>query len=89
MSKQSFADLLNLGPKSAKMLQDAGIQSVEELRKLGAVEAYLVIKQHEIPVSLNMLYAMHGALINTHWNKLDKAIREALIMEVDAIESQQ
>jgi len=75
---------VNLGEKSVRMLHDAGIHSVEELNDLGAIEAYLRIKQQGIAVSLNMLYAIEGALTNTHWNKLDRVTREALLIEVDA-----
>jgi len=35
-----------------------------------------------------MLYAIEGALTNTHWNKLDRASREALLMAVDAAEGE-
>jgi DNA transformation protein len=87
MPNKGLADLLNLGEKSAQMLHAAGIHTVEELNDLGAVEAYLRIKQQGIAVSFNMLYAIEGALTNTHWNKLDHATREALILQVDAIES--
>ncbi len=69
------------------MLHAAGIDTVEELQELGAVEAYLRIKQQGIAVSLNMLYAIEGALTNTHWNKLERATREALLMAVDARQS--
>jgi len=88
MPEKDLAELLNLGEKSAQMLHDAGIRSVEELNDLGAVEAYLTIKRQGIAVSLNMLYAIEGALTNTHWNKLDRATREALLMEVDAREDE-
>ena len=35
----SLKDMKNLGPVSAKKLQDSGIASEEDLRWLGAVEA--------------------------------------------------
>jgi len=84
MSEKELAELLNLGPKSAKMLVAAGITSVAELEDHGAVDAYLAIKREGIPVSINMLYAIHGALTNVPWNKLDREQREDLIMELDA-----
>ena len=86
MPEKDLADLLNLGEKSAQVLREAGIGTVQELNELGAVEAYLRIKRQGVAVSLNMLYAIEGALTNTHWNKLDPATREALLMEVDAKE---
>lgn len=88
MPEKDLADLLNLGEKSAQMLHDAGIHTVKELNNVGAVEAYLRIKRQGIAVSLNMLYAIEGALTNTHWNKLDRATREALLMAVDAAEGE-
>ena len=36
--------LRNLGPKSAVMLREAGISTIEELRALGAVKAYARVK---------------------------------------------
>jgi len=89
MPEKYLADLLNLGEKSAQMLHDAGIHSVKQLSDLGAVEAYLTIKRKGAAVSLNMLYAIEGALTNTHWNKLDRATREALLMAVDARHDEQ
>ncbi len=76
--------MLNLGEKSAQMLQSADIHSAEELARLGAVEAYLQVKQCGIAVSLNLLYAIEGALTDTHWNQLDPGTRDALLMAVDA-----
>lgn len=68
------------------MLHNAGIHSVEQLRALGAVEAYLTIKRQGMAVSLNMLYATEGAVSNTYRNKPDRATREALLMAMDANE---
>ena len=39
-----IASLRNLGPKSEFMLRQAGISTVEELRTLGAVKAYALVK---------------------------------------------
>ena len=87
MPVKELSALLNLGEKSAQMLHDADIHTVKELADLGAVDAYLKIKRQRVAVSLNMLYAIEGALTNTHWNKLDRATREALLMEVDVREA--
>ena len=84
MTEKTIAELINLGPRSAKMLADAGINSVAELEECGAVEAYLAIRREGLPVSLNMLYAVHGALNGVHWNTIDREERESLIMELDA-----
>ena len=84
MSEQRIRDLLNLGDKSERMLAAAGIETVAQLQKLGAVRAYLQVRDSGQPVSLNLLYALEGALSNTHWNRLPADVREALLMAVDA-----
>lgn len=84
MSEQRIRDLLNLGEKSERMLAAAGIETVAQLKKLGAVRAYLQVRDSGQPVSLNLLYALEGALSNTHWNRLPADVREALLMAVDA-----
>ncbi len=84
MSEQRIRDLLNLGEKSERMLAAAGIETVAQLQKLGAVRAYLQVRDSGQPVSLNLLYALEGALSNTHWNRLPADVREALLMAVDA-----
>lgn len=55
-------DLRNLGPRAERWLADAGIHSTEELRRRGAVEAYLAVRRAGGTQSLNMLWALAGAL---------------------------
>jgi len=77
--RRALADLLNLGPKTAAWLADVGIGSEAELRRVGAVAAYRRLK-HARPreVSLNALWALHGALIGEPWSKLDAATKARL-----------
>ncbi len=65
----------------------AGVTDVDVLRRLGAVEAYLRVKRTLPGVSLNLLYALHGALTDTHWARIGDAARTALLFEVDARQS--
>ena len=84
-----ITSLLNLGPKSAEWIEATGITSVGELRKLGAVETYWRVKKVGFNVSLNLLYALEGAITNTHWSKLSHDQRSRLLIEVDAREDQE
>ena len=84
MPEQRIGDLLNLGEKSERMLVAAGIKTVTQLQQLGAVQAYLQVRDSGQPVSLNLLYALEGALTSTHWNRLPAEVRESLLMAVDA-----
>ena len=73
--------LRNLGPKSAHWLEQAGIRTCGDLKQTDAVAAYLMVKQQQPRCSLNLLYALHGALTGVHWNQLSEKIRQQLRTE--------
>lgn len=76
-----------LGPASESMLAKAGITSAEQLRKIGAVEAFHLVKESGCNPSLNLLYALHGALNNLSWREASAPqLRSRLIMELEAFE---
>lgn len=72
LDPDSIRRLPNLGPKSVSWLAEVGIHSADELRAVGAVDAYRRLK-HWNPrqVGLNALYAMHAALAGVHWRAVD------------------
>jgi DNA transformation protein and related proteins len=81
--KQSLSELPNLGPKSSAMLLAAGVHSLAKLRKLGAVAAYLKVKKVRSDASLNLLWALEGALTDTHWRVVAKESRTSLLIQLD------
>lgn len=81
---KKLRDLKGLGPKSEKQLQSAGIDSVEALKAMGAVEAYRRLQQHQGTLSsLNFLYALVGALEDRHWQDVARNDKTRLLMELD------
>ena len=74
-----LAALRNLGAVSAAWLEAAGIRSAAELRRLGAVEAFRRVAFHRSgDVSLNLLYALEGAIRGLRWDRLPPEDRAAL-----------
>ncbi len=75
---------LNIGPKSAQWLEAVGIQTEADLEALGAVEAYRRVKA-AFPgrVSLNLLWALQGALLDLPWNELPQAMKDKLMKEIN------
>jgi hypothetical protein len=71
--------MTNLGPVSAARLQAVGIETPEDLRRLGAIEAYVRLKRgfpvETVQVSL---YALHGALTGVRWYEIPEEVRAAL-----------
>jgi len=75
----SMGYLRNVGPKSAILLRAAGIDSLEKLREIGAVAAYRRVKFVEPrAVSLNMLWALQGALTNRDWRDVPPGEKDRL-----------
>jgi len=75
--------LPNLGPKSAQMLQAAGVTTLARLRKLGAVAAYAQVKQQAPRASLNLLWALEGALTNLPWQTVARDHRTSLLLALE------
>jgi len=77
--------LRNIGPKSAALLRAAGIDSVENLREIGAVAAYRRLKFVEPRrVSLNMLWALQGALTDRDWRDIPPAEKARLQADAES-----
>lgn len=78
------AKLRNIGPKSAAWLRQVGLRTQEDLAAVGSVEAFLRVKRAGFRPSLNLLYALEGALLDCHWQQLPEARRGELVLAYDA-----
>ncbi len=65
-----LAGMGSLGPVSTKWLSAIGVHSRRDLEKLGAVDAYAILKASGYNASLNLVYAIEGALTGRDWNRL-------------------
>jgi predicted flap endonuclease-1-like 5' DNA nuclease len=79
----SISMLRNLGPASARMLADAGITTLVQLRRLGSVAAYVRARRANRGASLNLLYALEGALQGMHWRAVRRGRRLELLTAVE------
>ena len=75
--------LPNLGPKSGAMLAQACIHSLDELREIGAVAAYARVKRINRTASLNLLWALQGALTGEPWQKIAREQRGSLLLALE------
>ena len=83
--RDDLTTLQNIGPASARQLREVDIADAAALQALGAVAAYRRLK-HAFPrqVSLNMLYALEGALRGCPWNRLPPGVRDSLKNAVES-----
>ena len=78
--------LRNLGPKSAMMLTEAGIVTLDELKELGAVKAYVRVKSLRPKfASLNLLWALAAGLEDRDWRHITAQEKELLLAEVSKL----
>jgi DNA transformation protein len=85
MTETAIADLSNLGPKSQAMLIGAGIHTVPQLRQLGSVRAYAMVKATRANASQNLLWALEGALSGLSWQVVAKEHRLSLLLALEAM----
>lgn len=55
-----------------------GIESAEDLKKLGSKEAFFKLKQRFPEVCLVHLYTLEGAITDTNFNELSKETKKDL-----------
>jgi DNA transformation protein len=77
------AGLRNLGPKSARILAEAGIRTIAELRLIGPAKAYARAKGlAPKSVSLNLLWAIAAGLEDRDWRELTQEDKDSLLAQI-------
>jgi hypothetical protein len=77
----------NVGPKSAAWLRQVGVRTQQDLERLGPVEAFMKVKRAGFRPSLNLLYALAGAIENCHWADLPDERKSALVLAAESAEA--
>jgi len=72
-----------LGPKSRAWLASVGIDSPEQLAARDPFEVYRDIKAHWPGASLNLLYALIGAVENRHWREVARQERTSIVLRLE------
>ena len=78
---RSLTHLKNIGKKIAGRLNEVGIYSEDDLRRVGAVRAHSMIKNNQPTETLPVcyyLYSFEGALSDTHWNEIGEQKKQQL-----------
>ena len=79
--------LPGLGPKSRAMLAAAGITTPAQLQALGSVRAYArVLATPGHNASLNLLWALEGALTGLPWRVVAQEHRLSLLLALEALQ---
>jgi DNA transformation protein len=78
--------LRNLTPRSAQQLASVGINTIEKFRALGSVATYVTLQRGCSNIGANMLWALEGALTNTHWQEVARVHGPPLLAALEQYE---
>ena len=73
-----LATLPNIAAKLEGQLADAGITTIEELRRIGSREAWLRILARDPSACIMRLLALEGAIQDVRWHYLDDETKRSL-----------
>ena len=73
----------NIGKVSETWLNEVGIYTRADLENIGAVEAYRLVQARGHNASLNLVYAVQGAIMDLHWTDLPFELKDQLKKEVE------
>lgn len=76
-------DLPNLRLGTERMLKKAGIESVEALKQHGSLEAFKAIRAFNEEVTVELLWALEGAIEGKHWSVIPQSRREELLAHLN------
>ena len=74
----TLTDLPNIGVELEKSLKRIGINTPEELIRVGTENVFIRIKTLDPTACINMLYAIEGAVQGIRWHGLDSNRKQQL-----------
>ena len=77
----------NLGPKSTAWLEEVGIRSLEDLRRMGSVAVYAMVRSRHADATLNLLWALEAALQDIDWRELPPEEKSRLRLQLAELTS--
>jgi DNA transformation protein and related proteins len=79
----ALSELRGLGPVSVQMLVSVRITKTAQLHKADLFKLYAQIKAKHPRASINLLYAMMGAVDNLDWREVAKERRTEVLMRLE------
>ncbi len=82
-----LTSMKNIGKELERKLKIIGVNSVDDLKRLGSKETFFQLKQRFPKVCLVHLYALEGAITNKEFNTLSEETKEDLKKFIKRINS--
>ena len=75
---KQLSDMPNIGKVVANKLIEVGIETPEQLKSIGAEQAFIRLKTVDEGACLSMLCGLEGAVQGIRWHQLPKKRKEEL-----------
>ena len=79
---EPIENLRNLGATSAAWLREVGIITVDDLKDVGPVFAYMQVRKRRPQVSRNLLWALAAGLQQRDWRELSDTEKADLLQQI-------
>lgn len=73
-----LSKLPNIGDKLEAQLVEVGIETTEQLKKVGSKQAWLAINAIDNSACINRLCAIEGAIQGIRWHSLSNEVKNEL-----------
>ncbi|MDA7978736.1 MAG: TfoX/Sxy family protein [Pirellulales bacterium] len=83
-----LTELPNIGATVANRLRGIGIDSLDDLKRVGAVQAYAMMKEQNEGKTLPVcyyLYSLQGAITGVHWDALGQETKDELRRKAESL----
>ncbi|GHT67073.1 competence protein TfoX [Spirochaetia bacterium] len=73
-----LSKLINIGKELEKQLNEIGVKTFDELKKIGSKTAWLKIRDMDSSACYSRLCALEGAIQETRWHNLSEKDKNEL-----------
>ncbi|KAB2838159.1 MAG: competence protein TfoX [Melioribacteraceae bacterium] len=80
--KRKTEKIKNLGPVSTKWLNSIDVYTIDDVKKLGPIVIYNMLKAHGYNVNILMVYALQGAIMDCHWKEIPEKLKKEFQKEI-------
>ena len=74
----------NIGKVSRTWLRAIEVHTLDDLKRCGSVAAYRMIKSMQPKATLNLLWALEGAILDIDWREIPDTRKRELLSRLDS-----
>ncbi len=81
-----MSEIRNIGSTSAEWLKEIGVETLDQLRSVGSVPVFAMVRDQHPEATLNLLWSLEAALRDEDWRSLAESVKSGLLEELEAVQ---